>query len=302
MTAISTKKTDPTLCDCLLTALAGPSLRGPLVGLNLTQGELYVDKAVFACCQGEGVREVAVRELAACSLKQRLLDVNFLWYRLTQAVGPIKAQELLTSLTPDLELRLLQRLQKLSLGTLTRGVVLPAGHSDRASLVWYVALVATWRYGIRCHVIDWHVGSQPQWAPEARFWQGQRRMILVADVDQLWDPVRVFDLEWLIGLAYQSEIPFWLGYAAEKAEVVPPRPGDGQAKEGAGKPSVRSKAFGDLLKKARNRAPVDWLSKDMRSKLEELCEVRQVKRAALLPTHRAPGAKAPSVKERNPEQ
>lgn len=275
-------------CGCLLPALCGTSLRGPLVGLKPTGGELHVEKSVFACCQGEGIRSVGAWQLKTCSLKQRLLDINFLWYRLGLSVGPSAAEELLRSLPPDGEVRLLQRLQKIATGAEKRGAILPARSLDQPSLIWYVALAATWRYGIRCHVVDWHAGSPASWAPPEKFWEAPKRMLLVAGVDQLWDPVKAFDLEWLIGLAYQSELPFWLGYSTPRQDPLQEKADrDSQTlqREGVARKldqeigSPRRKAFGAMLKKARDRDPIEWLSPDMRSKLGELCEIKNMRRS-----------------------
>ena len=218
---------------CVVKSLADAALRGPLVGLKLSENdELELDQNSFPCCHGEGVRVTGAWEMTQCDLRGRLGKVGRIWAQMVRMYGRAGALDSLKRLSVDQEMRMMTHLKGIAQGTVKRGIAVPAmtppaspatlegatqhatGRSDTSadvpkgpdgkrfpSTLWLIALAAAWRFGINCHMVGWNVGPRAQWLPPDDFWQAKGpHMMVVTDVSQLWDmPIRQ---NFLFGLSF----------------------------------------------------------------------------------------------------
>ena len=299
-----------TPCACVVKSLADAALRGPLVGLKLNEDDaLELDQNSFPCCYGEGVRVTGAWEMSQCDLRGRLGKVGRIWAQMVSMYGRANALEALKRLSIEQEMRMMTHLKGLAQGTEKRGIAVPgmtlqvapatlSGATTRAnghegtgadgqrgldgkrapSTLWLIALAAAWRFGINCHMVGWNVGTRAQWLPRDEFWQAKGpHMMVVTDVSQLWDPARAFDFEWLVGYAYQAELPVWfeflgggrdpVGDAAENAQLR----SDSDSSDSRG--GRRGRAFASMIATTKKQSAIQWLAGNMRGKLEEVCDL-----------------------------
>lgn len=286
-------------------SLADAALRGPLVGLKLNENDaLELDQNSFPCCYGEGVRVTGAWEMSQCDLRGRLGKVGRIWAQMVSMYGRANALESLKRLSVDQEMRMMTHLKGIAQGTVKRGIAVPgmtvqaapatsratgqdgAGADAQrgsdgkraASTLWLIALAASWRFGINCHMVGWNVGTRAQWLPRDEFWQAKGpHMMIVTDVSQLWDPARAFDFEWLVGYAYQAELPVWFEFLGDGRDPVGDLAESGQLRSDGDSSDSRSgrrgRAFASMIATTKKQSAIQWLAGNMRGKLEEVCDL-----------------------------
>jgi len=132
--------------------------------------------------------------------------------------------------------------------------------------VWWAAVVAAWRFGLKVHVVDLDAARQgPLLPPEVWRKDGRPGGVFVDRVGGMWDMGLAQEMETLIGFCANSGIPLWLsciGGASDEAKSDRPKL----------KLSTKS-AFSQKIGASKNRSWDSWLRDAMRDRLRETTDL-----------------------------
>jgi hypothetical protein len=265
--------------SCLLKLLSDPSLSGvtPALltpGTQLSGGEILrgfrLEPRFFPCCDGKGVSVDSVaNKTTFCGLPQRIKAVRDLLRRYQSIWGDSKLP-MPTELSPVLLRQVLSRLKAHVDGAEMKGFFWRcSSNAGGPSLLWAVALCAAWRFGLQVHLVNFTRLLEPSYLPKVA-----PALILVEQVDKLWEPRFSEELEGLVSFAYRSKSPFWLELAsAAPLESVAKAPtANPQSPQRTESPLRTRNAFSRKIATMKERTPLGWLSASGRSKLRSLLE------------------------------
>ena len=249
--------------EYLLASLAHPRLGGSIPGLALVDGRLEPRGAHFPCCAGRGLRfSPDGNTTYSCKLGERLRETR----RLAQLLASLSGAELGACLPQEVRpsaglsqaLEVVHLIAKSSskrgLGWIEAPASAPAtGASASGSpssvypSMWALALAASWRFGLKVHVVHLQGSLAGELIPAAD--KPAPDLICIGRAGSFWDPHTVEKLETLINYAYSALIPVMIQI------VVVGSP-----------PAAKVKPYGKVeavvaqrLAAARAKSPLAWL-------------------------------------------
>jgi len=217
----------------------------------------------FPCCQGSGLaQDSSSGAMRRCDLHRRIAMTRSILEQYQRTWSSHGVPVLPPLALDDQSWRgLTGHLTSIARGDRPRGIMRmlpppPPGLLQPGTL-WTVALMATWRFGIRSHMVS--LGRTPGTHQIPSLSGDAPGLVLVEGVDRLWQPERVAVIEALVSYAYRIGAVLWI-------EVIQSPATEGAKPAGSVSQSVARRVSGLTQK------PVwSWLSPDIYSKLHEVC-------------------------------
>ena len=269
---------------CRIAALGKWSPKSHLFGVKPWAETIMLNEALFSCCGGSGidVTDLATRWARMCGLKSRWARMSRLArdffdqgrtlsfstaIGLKMSDGDIVAQKALAGCVRWHELQL-RALCEGSRGRLVRD---SADTGSGVTDVWAVAAMLIWHYDL-LPIVHVHGASPPRlsdWQNEMAGRDGQRSILIVDQVANLWDVARAAELEQVIQFASSFDVPLWLVTAHDKHSNE-----DDDSKQVGGAGARRfSSGLGKRLRQHRHGPIEQWLSGQALSRLRSVCEL-----------------------------
>lgn len=240
--------------------LCDERLPGILPGLKLGDSTWSLLVEDLPCCHGTGERLAKSADTTErCTLGVRLKETRRLAHQLARTKAASFGLGPLLACSADLSL-FLRRLNEIATTGRGRGLVwrgsaaVDKASGDPANLrpmtpgpsSGQLALLAAWRFNLRPHLVFLDE-TEPSAVLPTRRAEGAPDLIILGQVDGLWDPYKADSFEAIVGYAYAAMTPLFLEFQANQA---PP------GRQGA---STRV-AFGRRLCDLKARNPMAWLS------------------------------------------
>lgn len=261
---------------CLLPMLSSEGLAG-LPGLAVGRdGEIGLDKKIFTCCGGTGLREdLAAGVTEACGLLKRLNVVKDLAVELGDPLLP----ELKRGIGPG---AFKQRIAEIAAKRSTKGLFGRVDDARSGPSVWAMATFAAWRFGLLPHVVLIGRTAPSKILPAP----GKKPpdVLFVGGVDRLWEAPEADALEALVNYAYARMTPLFGELVVRKGA---------EAQKGAG---TRA-AFDRKLKGISARPPLAWIAEASLAKLPAVADGLKDEIEAVARFKKKQGPQAPKMPE-----
>ncbi len=256
--------------------LSSQGLAG-LPGLSVSRdGEIGLDKKIFTCCAGTGMREdPKTGATNACSLLKRLNLIKDL------------ASELGEPLLPELKRGVGNQAFKVRIAEIAakrsaKGLFGRVDDARSGPSVWAMATFAAWRFGLIPHVVV--IGKTP---PSKILPSPGRKtpdVLFVGGVDRLWEAPEADALEALVNYAYARLTPLFGELVVRKGAQTP---------TGVG---TRA-AFAQRLKGISARPPLGWIAEASLAKLPAVADGLKDEIEAVARFKKKQGPQAPKMPE-----
>lgn len=280
--------TSDTVQPCRIEFLNRWSVESHLWGTSAGALGLELDKKLFACCNGDGLRVESVAEKTArlCGLSRRWNLLVNISRQLSTA--PEKTSEFwsLVSLKQSVERQAPQEIGKIIAERLDewlnagkgRIFSLPReGDSGRNVSTNLPAIIGS--------ILSWHfervvlIAKAGESQLPVNLWQDlltrhstARAIMLVEAAPDLWNASKLEPLEAAIAFAYERRIPIWIYYSAGQNLSAQSH----EAKDPQRKSRSFRQAVSSRLEGLRQKSPEAWLSSQALSRLSEICVTKGV--------------------------
>lgn len=243
--------------QCALTKLASLQDRKVLTGLNIVEGDLQADPALFTCCGGSSSYEDrTVAMVYRCQLRTRLraaYDVLRAYARAHDHLPDMNTWQV----PADLYASFLAKL-----GKKTRGGSVARSDAYNDQDWWALAFVAAWRHGYSVAVFDFARSLEID-ADMRAFMQSAKQpiLLLTLGIRKLWDAQRSSQLDLVVSFAYQCRAMAWFVFDVNEM------PSQGEA--ATAKVGFMSRKVAAL----KARSPLQFVEAACYSRLAEMCDV-----------------------------
>ena len=266
---------DPKSSSCMLDSLSHPLLNGALPGLKYDGSQLDLNPKDFSCCNATGHIQVAQDNcIKACDLRYRVQKVRktlVKFHNLWNYDGNVKkkdSQEFANNLKLEIPGQdatdVINRLKNWSQGgnSLTcKGRMLSKSEDQKGpGYTWCIALMAIWRFGLDAHVFSFGKSKPENLIPEV---DPRRPMIvLVENIDHLWDVRYAEQLEQLISFCDRALIPLWPEFVLRPNEMD-------LAKQ---KLFRNRRSQLEKVQQMKQQSPINWLDDSARSRFSSVTD------------------------------
>lgn len=301
------------ITPCFMRLLGSWSPETHLLGLKSTANGVSLDKGSFNCCDGDGIQltNLDTRSASQCGLMRRWSRLSS--YLSHIGLEPNDPANLLfghnsadsAQITKEIWDKCLRNLQLFCRDNLdgllrsTRGQIIelnrypwglersPGARETATSeasiprLALLVGAVLTWHFDscvlpFRMGHVRSNTGSGAtnfsmvpvnSWDALIDKSKSIHKLIMVDGVSELWHPNRLEVMEALISYASERRIPLWIfeDQVSSVTEVPGHRNSDKSFRSGVNK----------RLSELRSRSAMDWITVQGKSRLSEVCEVKQ---------------------------
>ena len=184
---------------CQLHFINSVNLTGLLTGLDTGSG-MSIDTSYFSCCQGTGKQMDRQRNCQSqCDLLHRLAGVKGIEAAFQRYWRKAKKWP---TLTLELETDLLSVLTQMITGY-SRQAEIFRGRSGHPGHIWNGAIAAAWKFGLKTHCVRLAQTSSISLLPKEKS-DSKPFVIVVEQVEKLWDLSILHKLEIIIGFVYRS--------------------------------------------------------------------------------------------------
>lgn len=194
---------------CLITQLSR-RFSNPLLGLSIENGKAIIQQQFFYCCQGKGITlDPRTDAMTYCSLSKRLAQVNKLLASYQQTW-----HHPFTTKDNDTHLELLRSNWIDEIGRVrevfTKGRTFSSKYGEKQAsyIIWYLAIVAAWKYGIPVHVVTLDRQNKGGIIPLDQ--NPIPRIIFVDQKVSFHSPTYVAEMNALINWCEGSMVSLWL--------------------------------------------------------------------------------------------
>lgn len=241
---------------CSLTDWKHTSLLESLPGLEWKERKLKIDASHFSCCEGRGLRWDAKLEVArSCKLQKRKRNIDSLLQNFestwpeAQLPGQIKSEDMTF---------FLRWLNAISLRSQSFGYLISSQRdSGRPGIFCLLALLSTWRFGIRTHVFTLGRSKDHDLIPDIPS-EEYPLVYFLDNVNELWKPKYKEQVSTVINWCEQSEVPLWM----EIREL------GNSTQEGV---LNLKESFRAYISKMKSRPVLNWLDEECLSRLLRVC-------------------------------
>lgn len=238
---------------CAITRWEDPRLLKVLPGVDIQDGELRFDTLETSCCDGQSFRwDESQTVILKCQLNKRKIMLRKLWqdYKL-----------LWEGFEPPLEGDSSQKsyfliwLRNIRAGHYAPGfLVRKRAQALAPSLLWTLAFMATWRFGVSCHVFSLDRSKDSRLIPDPNATPG---LYFLENVRELWKPEHAEQVNVVANWCEQSRVPLWMELQEPVAD---------EAKQDDGLVDAR-KMFEARIASLKTRPALEWLGEDCLSRL-----------------------------------
>lgn len=245
---------------CELINLEDKQTLNVLPGASFQGGVVVPTESRFSCCDGSGLNlDMNTNKVSRCDLKWRLNQTQSLLVQLAQTWGPEYAKQLINEKLSIEELGWLIQLKK---GIPKKGFYRVSQRSKAGpSRFWLMALAAVWRFGLPSHMVTLQKQVFGKLLPKEEQ-HASKYLLFTENIDALWKPEPLYDLETLISFCDRSVYPLFCEFKI--GEFFQKRDESNQA--------TRKSRFTQKIEKKKSQFPLFWLEKDMIGRFELVCE------------------------------
>ncbi len=251
--------------SCILRSLDNPLLSGLALGLTSTkEGALSISPQFFPCCTGQGLSwNSRLNGYHVCALKARLAKLDELMK--TYAACFPNSTRFPFQVTPAWSNQILQELAGTFKHDRLPANVTYANQKTQPSLLWSKAFAAIWRFGMDVRFAR-ITSFNPSELSALTKSSDKPFAIFIDQVDKLWDPAVLEAVEYVIQQTYNCQSFLWMDFVHEPALSAT-----------ADEPmsNVRQ-AIARRLSKIKDRHPLDMLSRDSLSRLQNLSGIQHL--------------------------
>jgi len=252
-----------------------------LPGLLINRGQPTYQENYFTCCNTLGIKysEKDNTSMDRCELSKRLVKIRSLveqFYSHWKLFGEdiqresMKCGQGLFSITDKEAEVFWKRMLEFRMSSCLRGyqLVLSEKEKLKPSRLWWLALNASWRLGLKCLFItmgtDINKSLYKIFEDEKRREKqnGEKSIFFVEKIDKLWDANTLFDFEVMVNYCYDRRIPMWLEFIGREVNSSD----DKKTSEMSFKPVSRRVAA------LKAKSYKEWLSEGLRLKLSEISD------------------------------
>jgi hypothetical protein len=240
--------------------LENPMLGGILLGLRYDEDYLAAkDPEFFNCCHGSGTWfDDATQTSVRCELTARMSRISELLSSCETHWGEEFLRKLFSVPTAQ-SLKILEQVSSVLKGYAPQGSLFQGGGGD--SLFYKMAVAATWRFGVRCQVINFKKRNAKFGALPV---SDDCEALFVEQIGGLWDPNVAAALDHLVSIAYHRNLCLWLEFV----------PGEGLAKSGKADAKAAS-PFTRKISAIKGKDPLSFLRAETFSRLRDLTNLHR---------------------------
>jgi hypothetical protein len=255
---------------CTLETFTSPRLSGILIGLEVKEGRCTPQPNYFPCCGGVGYQfNKASGVIKPCSLKKRIARVERLLMQFS-AAWPGSTAQPPYRISANQSLAVLQNIHQVITAEHTRAVTLQ-GKKETPGLVWSIALACAYRFGLSVEVFTFGKDSSARLFNMASSRQEAPDVIILEQVDKLWDPFIALEFDSFINFAYQGNIPLWIEFSEQPAAAAAKE--QQQQQQPQTHPLSAKGQLSRRINQLKQQSPLTFLAPSTISKLKAMRQV-----------------------------
>lgn len=234
---------------------------GDLFGLKWFHDHLKIEKSNFPCCKGKSYRwDDTLQLVRVCPLARRKKYLDRLINQFKKTWGNYNP---LTRPSMSNAIFFSNWLTNFKNSGVNYGYRFASPSQDsKPSLFWTLAAIAKWQYGMSSHIYT--LGKSPinKLHPDYSKDEKNSNMIYFLEgVGELWKPEKNELVTTIIHWCEAANVPLWIEFKEQPKTVsTNQRPTS----------NVRA-AFKQRLAQIKSRKSLDWLDKDVHSRINRIC-------------------------------
>jgi hypothetical protein len=251
---------------CMLPTLENPALNGILFGLDIKEGELCFQPDAFPCCHATGtIDDPTANSVRSCSLLPRRADVHELLVQFYTTWGELNPRHP-HLISAGRSATILREVADVLKGNRAQATLTTSDSRGQPSELWAVALTAAWRFGVPVYVRTLGRFTGHPFIDLKKSLQGTNgpSVIILEQVDKLWDSAVVTEFEALVSQAYQINACLWVEFLKNDEPTSKSKTPFGNS---------ASEIISRRVSHLKQRSPFDFLDASVASRLKRLSTV-----------------------------